>query len=113
MKKILQFLIAIMFAVSPVISVGTTNNISTVNAAKVKKHSHVKHRKHKSRKHKKHRRKKVTFASKRAATLKEYQDGLKPYRTIKINVPESDPYYKDIIAGINAWNDTGVFIPLK
>lgn len=104
MKKIWKFMIALLLVVSPVVavSVSTANNNSVVSAASktAKRHKRVvKQKKHKKRKR----------LSQRDWARRTYKKELTPYRTVGINLDESDPLYKDIIQGINAWNATGVY----
>lgn len=100
MKKSWKLVAALLLAVSPVATISTNMGNSTnsvVNAAKrpVKKHK---------RAGKKHKR-----INHRARALKQFKTALAPYRTVGIAVKPSDPLYKDIIQGIKAWNDTGVY----
>lgn len=99
MKKVGELLAALLFAVSPAIVVSMPTNNSVISAAKTKGKKHKRVVKHKKRRR----------LSQRAYARKTYKEELTPYRTVGINVEKSDPLYKDIIQGINAWNATGIY----
>ncbi len=47
--------------------------------------------------------------SKRQKVLQEYAKPLRPYRTVGIDLKQSDPLYKLALEAIQDWNNTGVY----